>query len=104
MYMYVYVCIYIYVWVYVYIFVYMHAYVHIVLTIDITIYLLAPYPYNINYILYFNQTCYEEKKKKSILELRKNLSKGAYTTTIYLSGMIFIKTTQNFLRNSGKSR
>ena len=43
-------------------------------------------------------------KKKSILELRKNLSKGAYTTTIYLSGMIFIKITQNFLRNSGKSR
>ena len=43
-------------------------------------------------------------KEKSILELRKNLSKDAYTTTIYLSGMNFIKTTQNFLRNSGKSR
>ena len=43
-------------------------------------------------------------KKKSILELRKNLSKDAYTTTIYLSAMKFIKTTQNFLWNSGKSR
>ena len=34
-------------------------------------------------------------KNKSTLELRKNLSKDA---------MNFIKTTQNFLRNSGKSR
>ena len=36
--------------------------------------------------------------------LRKNLSKDAYTTTIYLSEMNFIKTTPNFLRDSGKSR
>ena len=43
-------------------------------------------------------------KKKSILELRENLSKDAYTTTIYLSEMNFIKTTQNFVWNSGKSR
>ena len=43
-------------------------------------------------------------KIKSILELRKNLSKDAYKTRIYLSEMNFIKTTQNFLRNSGKSR
>ena len=48
-----------------------------------------------------NQPNYKEKK---YFGLRKNLSKGAYTTTVYLSGMIFIKTTQNFLRNSGKSR
>ena len=43
-------------------------------------------------------------KTKSILELRRNLSKDAYTATIYLSEMSFVKTTQNFLRNSGKSR
>ena len=43
-------------------------------------------------------------KEKSILGLRKNLSKDAYTTIIYLSEMNFIKSTQNFLRNSGKSR
>ena len=33
-----------------------------------------------------------------------NLSKDAHTTTIYLSEMNFIKTTQIFLRKSGKSR
>ena len=38
-----------------------------------------------------NQPNYKEKKR--ILELRKNLSKDAYTTTIYLSGMNLIKTT-----------
>ena len=43
-------------------------------------------------------------KEKNILELRINFSKDAYTTTIYLSEMDFIKTPQNFLRNSGKSR
>ena len=43
-------------------------------------------------------------KIKSILELRKNLSKDAYKTRIYLSEINFIKTTQKFLRNSGKSR
>ena len=43
-------------------------------------------------------------KKKSILELRKNFSKDAYTTTIYLLEMNFIKTTQNFLRKSCKSK
>ena len=32
-------------------------------------------------------------KKKSILELQKNLSKDAYTNTIYLSEMNFVKTT-----------
>ena len=36
-------------------------------------------------------------KKKSISELRKNLSKDVYTTAIYLSEMNFTKTTQNFL-------
>ena len=41
-------------------------------------------------------------KIKSILELRKNLSKDAYTTMIYLSEMNFSKIPQNFLRNSGK--
>ena len=43
-------------------------------------------------------------KKKSVLELRRNLSKDAYATTVYLSEMNFIKTTQNFLRNSVKLR
>ena len=33
-------------------------------------------------------------KGKSILELRRNLSKDAHTTTIYLSEMNFIKTTE----------
>ena len=41
-------------------------------------------------------------RKRSVLELRRNLSKDAYTTTIYLSEMNFIKTTQKILRNSGK--
>ena len=40
-------------------------------------------------------------KEKSIFGLRKNLSKGAYTATIYLSKVNFMNTTQ---RNSGKSR
>ena len=43
-------------------------------------------------------------KKKSILELGKNFSKDVCTITIYLSEMNFLKTTQNFLSNSGKSR
>ena len=43
-------------------------------------------------------------KKKSVLELRRNLSKDAYATTVYLSEMNFIITTQNFLRNSVKLR
>ena len=42
-------------------------------------------------ILSSNQPNY---KKKRFLELRKNLSKDAYTTKIYLSEMNFIKTTQ----------
>ena len=50
-----------------------------------------------------NQPNYKEKKYFGIAE-EKNISRDAYTTTIYLSGMNFIKTTQNFLRNSGKSR
>ena len=48
-----------------------------------------------------NQPNYKEKKYFGIAE---NLSKDAYTTNIYLSEMNFIQTTQNFLRNSGKSR
>ena len=48
-----------------------------------------------------NQPNYKEKKYFGIVE---DLSKDAYTTTIYLSEMNFIKTTHNFLRNSGKSR
>ena len=36
--------------------------------------------------------------------LSSNQPKDAYTTTIYLPKMNFIKTAQNFLRNSGKSR
>ena len=36
--------------------------------------------------------------------MHKNLSKDAYTTTVCLPKMNFIKTAQNFLRNSGKSR
>ena len=43
-------------------------------------------------------------RKKSILELRKNLLKDTYTIKIYLLEMNFIKTTQKYLRNSGKSR
>ena len=50
---------------------------------------------------YSNQLNYKEK---SILELRKNLSKEVYTTAIYLSKMNFIKMTLNFVWNSGKSR
>ena len=50
-----------------------------------------------------NQPNYKEKKYFTILELRKNLSKDVYTTTIYLSEMNVIKTTQNVLRNSNKS-
>ena len=41
-------------------------------------------------------------KEKYILQLPKNISKDAYTTTIYLLEMNFVKMTQNFLRNSGK--
>ena len=48
-----------------------------------------------------NQPNYKEKKYFGIAE---EFSKDVYTTTIYLSEMNFIKTTQNFLRNSGKSR
>ena len=43
-------------------------------------------------------------KDKKYFGLWKNLSKDAYTSTIYLSEINFIKTTQNFLRNSGKSK
>ena len=41
-------------------------------------------------------------KKKSILELQKNLSMDSCVITIHLSEMNFIKTIKNFLRNSGK--
>ena len=47
-----------------------------------------------------NQPNYKEKKYFGIAEE----SYTTYTTTIYLSEMNFTKTTQNFLRNSGKSR
>ena len=57
---------------------------------------------------YFSKVPFQETnqitKENSILELRKNLSKDNYTTTILLSEMNFIKTMQNFLRNSGKSK
>ena len=43
-------------------------------------------------------------KKKGILGLRKSLSRGAYTTRIYLSEMNFTETIQSFLRKSGKSK
>ena len=48
-----------------------------------------------------NQQSYKDKK---YFGLQKNLSKDAYTSTIYLWEMNFIRTKQKFLRNSGKSR
>ena len=48
-----------------------------------------------------NQPNYKEKKYFGIAE---ESFKGRLYNHVYLSGMIFIKTTQNFLRNSGKSR
>ena len=43
-------------------------------------------------------------KEKMYFETAEELSKDAYTTTIYLLEMNFIKTTQNFLKNSSKLR
>ena len=43
-------------------------------------------------------------KEKSILELRKNLSKDTYANTVYLSDTNFVKTSENVLRKSRNSR
>ena len=45
-----------------------------------------------------------QRKKYFEKTVRENLLMDAYITTAYLSEMHFVKTTQNFLRNSGKSR
>ena len=50
------------------------------------------------------QVIHQIIKKKSILELQKDLSKDKYTTTIYLSKTSIKKMTQQFLWNPGKSR